>query len=145
MYSADYRLTADQFTSEELAEAVEYFGRSFNITRADGSVVSYPDLGLSRFGYGMSFGTLYEVLSREGFEPDGTPDAFSFTGVDGSEYEFSYWFNDQPYEVDWEDQSVVNGYYYLKDGQRVSMDYYFYNHFRNGLFERMTGMTFVEK
>lgn len=137
VYAADYRLAAEQFTADELTAAVEQTGRAFSLIRADGTAAVYPDLSLSRFGYGMSFGTLYEVLSREGFEPEGTAESFSFKGVDGAEYEFSYSFNDLPYDT-------TSGYYYLKDGAPVAMDYYFYNHFRSDLLEEMTGMSFED-
>lgn len=142
--AADHRVDLDQFTAAELESIIAAEGRPFVIIRSDGSEVSYPDLILSRFGYGMSFGTLYEVLLREGFEPEGTPEAFSFTGTDGSIYEFSYRFSDQPYEVDFTDSGYIDGYYYLVDGERVSMQYYFYNHFRSPLLEEMTGMNFRE-
>lgn len=144
LYVADYRLALDQFTTEELVEAVAEQSRGFMLTRADGSVVAYPDISLSRFGYGMSFGALYEVLEREGFEPMGTPDAFTVTGGNGSVYEFSYWFNDYPYEVDWAKDGTANGYYYIKDGEKIPMSYYFYNHFRSGLLEEISGMTFSD-
>jgi len=137
-YTADYRLELDMFTPEEREQAIDYFDRRFVITRADGSEVSYSDLTLSRYGYGMSFGTLYEVLLREDFSPSGTPESFSVVGVDGSFYQFSYSFNDMPYE------NGKNGYYYIKDGEEIAMQYYFYNHFRSGLFEEISGMKFSE-
>ena len=37
-----------------------------------------------------------------------------------------------------------NGYYYIKDGEEIAMQYYFYNHFRSGLFEEISGMKFSE-
>lgn len=137
-YAADYRLTVDQFTEEELAAAAEEFGGQFNITRADGTVVSYSDLSLSRFGYGMSFGCMYEVFTREGFEVEGTVERFTFNGIDGSIYEFSYDFNDYLYE----DDKV--GYYYIKDGVKTPMDYYFYNHFRTHFIKEISGLSFED-
>lgn len=142
LYAADFRLALDQFTREEIEDAVERSSQKFVLTRADGTQITYPDLALSRFGYGMSFGTLYEVLEREGFEPEGTPDAFSFVGIDGCEYEFSYWFNDYAHPVDHSPSGYCDGYYYLRDGEEIPMDYYFYNHLRTHEVEEITGLSF---
>ena len=136
VYAADYRLEVDQFTTEELIAAAEKFNTQFNITRPDGTVVSYSDLSLSRYSYGMSFGCLYEVLYREGFEVDGTPEHFTYVGIDGCNYEFSYSFNDYVYD------NGKPGYYYLKDDEKVPMSYYFYNHFRSGFLQEISGLTF---
>jgi len=138
-YASRYRLALDQVTTDELETAVAEEGFPFVITRADGTQESYPDLTLVQSGYEMTFGTLYEILRREGFTVDGTADAFSFTGADGSEYEFSYSFNDYPYESE---ERTLNGYYYLKDGSRMPLQYYHYCHFRSALFTEMTGMSF---
>ncbi len=136
MYAADYRLLPDTFTDEELEAAIDYFDRRFEITRADGSVVSYSDLTLNRFGHGMSFGTVYEVLSREHFSVTGSPEAFCVSGISGDIYEFSYSFNDMPYE------NGEDGYYYIKNGEKLPLEYYFYNHIKSDFFEEISGMTF---
>jgi len=136
LYAADYRLALDQFTYDELVSAVSVSDQRFVVTRADGSQVSYPDLALSCFGYGMSFGSLYEVLAREGFPVAGIPEEFSVIGVSGDVYEFSYSFNDMPFE------NGKNGYYYIRNGSSIPMSYYFYNHINNKLFEEISGMTF---
>ncbi len=137
-YAADYRIDVEQFTNEELKAATEQLGGCFEITRSDGTVVSYSDLSLSRFYYGMSFGCMYEVFSREGLDVEGTPEHFYFNGIDGSSYEFSYSFNDYEYS----DGKV--GYYYIKDGVKTPMSYYFYNHFRSGFIEEISGLSFEQ-
>ncbi len=98
----------------------------------------YDDLVASYFGYGISFSTLYFILEREGFAPVGDPTHFSFTGIDGCTYEMSYSFDDATYTTN--DGSEMVGYYYLKDGETVFMDYYFYNHFRSQPIQQMTGI-----
>ena len=141
LYAADYRIAEDQFTREELAAAVSYYDSGFVLYRENGSSVVYPDMSLSRFGYGLSFGGLYEILKREGFAVEGNSQAFQFTGIDGSQYSFSYFYRDEPFlHAD----EIVDEYYYLKDGERVPMDYYFYNHIGSGLLQEMTGLSFVD-
>lgn len=121
-YAAAYRLETDQFTEEQLDNAVsEYSDRRFTITRPDGMEICYPELLLARYG-SMSFGCLYEVLVREGvYEVSGTPEEFTFTASDGSSCSFSY-----SYKMS-EDSSgkssdiggCTGAYYYLSDGDKV--------------------------
>lgn len=121
-YAAAYRLETDQFTEEQLDNAVsEYSDRRFTITRPDGMEICYPELLLARYG-SMSFGCLYEVLVREGvYEVSGTPEEFTFTASDGSSCSFSY-----SYKMS-EDSSgkssdiggCTDAYYYLSDGDKV--------------------------
>lgn len=68
--------------------------------------------GIGLEGEYISYAGLYEMLSRLDFAPEGSPEAFSFTGADGALYEFSY-ENVLPREgqTDW--------LYYWKDGQPV--------------------------
>ena len=121
-YAAAYRLETDQFTEEQLDNAVsEYSDRRFTITRPDGMEICYPELLLARYG-SMSFGCLYEVLVREGvYEVSGTSEEFTFTASDGSSCSFSY-----SYKMS-EDSSgkssdiggCTDAYYYLSDGDKV--------------------------
>lgn len=121
-YAAAYRLETDQFTEEQLDNAVsEYSDRRFTITRPDGMEICYPELLLARYD-SMSFGCLYEVLVREGvYEVSGTPEEFTFTASDGSSCSFSY-----SYKMS-EDSSgkssdiggCTGAYYYLSDGDKV--------------------------
>lgn len=105
----------------------------------NGPFEPYTDLGASRFSYGVSFGTLYKILEREGFAPAGDVWHYTFTGIDGCEYEISYDFCDWLYE-DAYDGVDETGYYYYKDGVPTPMEYYFYNHFRYREIKEMTGL-----
>lgn len=102
----------------------------------------YDGLLSSRYAYGISFGTLYEVLLREGLSPEGTSWHYSFVGADGSTYEVSYDFCDHPYETD---AGIEPGYYYLRDGEPQEMGYYFYNHFAPREIEGLTGLRLVDE
>lgn len=136
----DYRFEEqlEQFTSKEIEEALQDYPYCIGISRdgtEDGELEFYQDLCGS--SHGVSFGTLYEILKREGIETEGTAWHYSFTGADGSVYEISYDFCDYPFE---DDKTVHNGYYYLKDGKQVPMNAYFHNHFRANILEEMTGL-----
>lgn len=112
------------------------------ICRADGSWTYYGDLIASPYNYGISFGTLYEILLREGFAPQGTPRHYRFTGIDGSLYEISYDFCDYLFEQS--DGTIENGYYYLKNEETIPMDYYFYNHLEVAQIQEMTGLQLTD-
>ena len=144
LYAVEYQLATDQFSKEELEQAVSDAQRPYVIIRADGSTVSYPDLLLKQYGGDMSFGMLYEVLTREGFDTEGTSDAFTVTGVDGSVYTFSYWFNDYPFYLGNYEAEPQGGYYYLKDGEKVPMPNYHVKHITSAFFEEISGMRFEE-
>lgn len=90
-YAVIYRLELDQFTEEQLQDAVNRdSGYRFTITRPDGTDICYPDL-LLRYSNSMTFGCLYEVLKREGtYDVVGDPGNFSFRAADGSLCAFSY-------------------------------------------------------
>ena len=64
----------------------------------------------------------------DGYDVQGDAHHYSFTAKDGSSYEFSYDFREN------------EAYYYLKDGEKVPMDYYFYNHFVPGRLQSMFGL-----
>lgn len=102
----------------------------------------YDDLLASASYYGISFGTLYEVLLREGLSPEGDPWHYRFVGADGSVFEVSYDFCDHPYETD---GGVEPGYYYLRDGEPQEMGAFFYNHFTPREIEGLTGLRLVDE
>lgn len=143
LYAAEYRLItiAEQFTEGEIAKYVVLADRTFQIVRPDGSTVCYPDLVISNLNYGIAIGAMYEVLSREGFDIQGTPEAYTVTGVDGSVYEFSYWFTGDPPNAEGFEYNDAKGYYF-KDGQPMAMES-FDDHIRKDLFEQISGMTFT--
>lgn len=80
---------------------------------------SYDDITSIRLNReaAVSFGSLFEILKRESFHVEGTARDFKFTGADGSEYEISYEFKDEPVVYDY-------GYrwYYIKNGEKISLD-----------------------
>lgn len=102
----------------------------------------YDDLIASRSSYSISFGTLYEVLVREGLSPEGSLWHYRFVGADGSVYEISYDFCDHPYVTD---EGIEPGYYYLRDGEPQEMGHYFYNHFTPREIEELTGLRLVDE
>ena len=146
----DYRYDAkDTFSPEQIASALEgyyyrvgiYTGAETDFSLYDPNQVRYyDDIIASRLGYGVSFGSLFEILSREGFAPQGNYWHYSFVGADGATYEISYDFCDYPFYLD---EGVTNGYYYLRNGEQVAMNYYFYNHFNRLELEQMTGLKIV--
>ncbi len=138
LYAADYRLDLDEFSYEELCEAVEKHGRTFEFIYPEGGGTTSFDVSLSRFGYGMSFGCLYEMLYTHGYPVYGTVDHYHFEGIDGSTYVFSYKFNNYEYE------NGEVGYYYVKDSRKYPMDYYFYNHLKSDFVKEICGYSFEE-
>lgn len=124
-YIADY-------TEDEIHDFVNENAHSFAVVRSDGTCDFFDDLLMDYYGYGISFPTMYEVLRREGYPVEGDKNDYTFTGIDGSVYEFSDYFSDG----DW--------YYYLKDGERVDMEYYFYNHIYYTSIEDYTGIRLAD-
>ena len=122
-----------EFTEEEIRNHVRNSEHSLGIKQSDGSWYMPEDLVCSFFSYGISFPTIYEVLRRTGYPVYGTKDDFTFTGIDGSVYEMSESFIDN----DW--------YYYIKDGEHVPMEAYFYDHFYSGELKEFTGIEVAEK
>ncbi len=129
----------EEFTEEEIEEVVANSKYRLGVAESeDGPYEYYDDLVASRFSYGVSFSTLYEILIREGYPVEGDKNHYSFVGVDGSTYEISYDFVGCKYK----DDKV--GYYYLKDGVETPMDAYFYNHFETPFIRDTTGINLRE-
>lgn len=122
-----------EFTEAEIHDYVRSSNHALCIKQSDGSWYMPGDLIGSFFSYGISFPTIYEVLSQSGYPVTGTKDDFTFTGIDGSTYEMSESF----IENEW--------YYYIKDGTHVPMDAYFYDHFDTGKVKEFTGIEVAEK
>ena len=138
----DYRFEEQlkQFTKEEIAKALSEYSYCIGISRdgtEDGEPDYYEDLCANQYAYGVSFGTLYEILSREDWDITGNSWHYSFEGADGCNYEISYDFCDYPFKTD---EGTCNGYYFLKDGEKVPMAAYFYNHFTKREIREMTGL-----
>lgn len=148
--SYDYRYEViDTFASEDIEKALSELDRFVGIYEGDKEeredyetekIRYYDDLVADQYGYGISFSTLYEILKREGFEPEGEPWHYLFVGAEDVFYEISYDFNDYPFESYGEEKY---GYYYKKDGEKMPMGYYFYTHFRPYQIEEMTGLKVV--
>lgn len=128
-----YEERLSEFTAEEIRDYVRGSDHAVGIKQSDGSWYMPDDLICSLYSYGISFPTIYEVLSRSAYPVTGTKDSFTFTGIDGSVYEMSESF----IEDEW--------HYYIKDGVHVPMDAYFYDHFYVGKVKELTGIEVAEK
>ncbi|MCI8422955.1 MAG: hypothetical protein HFF50_05425 [Lawsonibacter sp.] len=62
------------------------------------------------FSY-VSFGGLFELVSRLGLEPEGTSEDFTVTGADGALYAFSY--------ASGRERDGEDGWSYTRDGERL--------------------------
>lgn len=133
-----YPGTYEDLPADQLEHALNDYEFRVRILRADGSIECYDDIIANPDYYGISYGSLYEILLREGFAPEGDPGHYSFTGTDGSIYEISYDFTDYPYTQT--DGTIQYGYYYLKNGEQTPMDFYFYHHFETDEIKDMTGL-----
>ncbi len=151
---ADYRFedALADFTQEEIEEALNKGEHRIGVHDdglAENEYRVLPGLSASNFSYGISFGCLYRILEWEmdgdldggqTLNLSGDPWHYSFTGADGAEYEISYDFH----QYNEEDPEHESYYYYLKDGEVVWMDAFFYNHFRVSTVKEMTGMELAE-
>ncbi len=134
----DHRLPQlASFTEDEIKNAVVGNSHQLGIGSGDSSYIWYDDLCGNQFSYGISFGSLYELLNRSGFAVSGTPEHYSFRSADGTEYEISYSFRHPVSEGS-------EGYYYLKNGEETDMPYFFYNHFTAGRVKDLFGLNVTE-
>ncbi len=154
----DYRFedALKEFSEDEIYDLV-HAGTSVRIYRTSGksedgaqqspSVPAREDyfedvIGSPKFA-GISFGTLYELLKKEGYGPEGNAWHFSVRVPDGSRLEFSYDFSDLSGFNDAQGK-LQKGYYYIVDDKKVRMSTYYDNHFEASEIERLTGMTVAE-
>ena len=138
----DYRLMSqlEDFTEEEIQSALEGSMYRLGIYPDEDQAAAprmYEDLSASNYAYGVSFGTLYEVLRRENLAVWGDSWHYGFTGLDGAAYEVSYDF----YAKNPALPEAPNYYYYLRNGEQIWMDHYFYNHFTESQVKEMTGLS----
>lgn len=112
-YCASVQIGIDEFSQQELAAGTAYTEKNFAFVLPDGTTGYYEDLAKNG---DISYGVLFELLHRTEYPVEGNPRHFSFVGTDGNEYEFSYSFNDELFQVY---EEVRSGYYYLKNGERV--------------------------
>ena len=138
LYCAKYRLNINEFKDQELRDWIASDNRSdiVQIVREDGTYEIYDDLIFKSSG--ISFGTLYEVLSRNGFHTEGTPERFSVVGIHNDEYEFSY-----SYHNCYSGKSDKTGYYYKKNGEIIPMKDNMQCWIKKSLFEEISGMSYA--
>ena len=122
-----YRRKNDGAGTSEKASAEDYYE----------GVIGSPQYA------GISFGTLYELLRQDGYQPEGTPWHYSVKAPDGSRLEFSYDFNDLSGFNDSEGK-LQKGYYYIKNDKKVRMKSYYDNHFSASQIEELTGLRIAE-
>lgn len=122
-----------EFTESEITSYIQSSSNAIGVRKPDGSYTIYDDLLSSRYSYGLSFPTIYTILEREGYPVTGSENDFTFTALDGSEYELSLDFREN------------DSYYFIRDGVHVPMEFYFYNHFRVYWLEEKTGIIVRER
>ena len=132
-----------EFSDKEIKEAVK--GCAYRVAVSsdgtkDGEFEFYEDLCGKMYTSSVTFGTLYEILVREGVDVTGDSWHYSFVGVDGITYEISYDFCDYTHYGEIEEGDEKNSYYYIRNGEKVPMDYYFYNYFSEKEVLEMTGI-----
>lgn len=129
-YYAFYRLPSPDFSEEEItAFSREHWALSWTegeerskvpyLYREDKLIPAefFSGIGVQPYaGSGLqfsciSYGGLYELLTRLEMAPEGGPEHFVVTGADGSLYEFSYGFTGTHY-----DKTV---WYHTKDGEPI--------------------------
>lgn len=112
----DYRFpeALAEFSEDEIKEFIATNDELVHVSiEHQGVSTTYDDLSASKWFYGISYGTFYEILLREGYPVEGTYDHYTFVGTDGHTYEISYSFND----LDGEN----SGYYILMDGEKKEL------------------------
>ncbi len=152
----DYRYESiNSLSKEEIDEALTgYFGKIGIYTGTkleqddyeDSLILYYDDIIANN---GISFSSLYEIVSREGFDVQGDQWHYTFVGVDGVVYEISYDFTTDAYiegagdVYDFEFEEGDIAYYYLANGEQFVMYPHDSNHFTQYEAERLTGLEFV--
>lgn len=89
----------DEYSIPERSRVIDLSDNNKEIRRMDQSSAAYPGYAYHYY-YDIPYGTLYSILEQEGFEPDGSWKAFSFTGTDGQVHTFAYGDNKNVVSVD---------------------------------------------
>lgn len=132
-------LTSETFMSGGLW--IDFVGVYHNGT--DKPADYYDDIiYMSRGTRNLSFGSIYEVMKREGLKVEGTPVHFKFKGIDGSEYEMSFDYYDL--EPSKSTSEEYKRWYYMKDGEKVPLSSPFYFGLHSDTIEEMTGIQFID-
>lgn len=124
----------NNFTEYEIETALVDYDDRVGIYIDTEEIIYYDNIIAN--GLRISYGSLYEILKREGYDVSGDVWHYTFTGIDGVEYEISYEFADYEYE-----NGV--GYYYIADGEKTPMDAYFRSSFYIYDIKEMTGLELV--
>ncbi len=141
----DYRYigTYETFTGEQIFYAIGSEPNRLGIYRSDDAASpEYYKTIVAHTYEGISFGSLFEVLKLEGFEPEGNANHYSFTGFDGCRYEFSYSFT-EAYQNEWDKEGV--GFYYYKDEEKVRLNSFWDTHISLDTVREMTGLHLIEE
>lgn len=125
-YYAFYCLPCAEFSQTELEEyAVKTWPWSPKPKVRQGKEIMQPDLlaGIGEESGVISYGGLYTLLIRFGFDVKGTAEHFTVTGTDGHFYEFSYSFWEER-EMDWTNNRTITMpvWYHLRDGYPVGKE-----------------------
>lgn len=137
----DYRFydISDIFSSDEIRDAVsKHYYRIGILDESDSDEYTLiDDLVGNQYGYGISFGTMYELLKKDGQNVAGDALHYTYYKDNGDVYEFSYAFNDSLFD------NSKYGYYYKLNNEVVNMNYYFNNHFTCKKVQEITGIPVV--
>lgn len=125
-YYAFYCLPCDEFPQIELEEyAVKTWPWAPKPIVRQGEEILPPELpaGIGLESGVISYGGLYTLLTRLGFDVNGTAEHFTVTGADGHFYEFSYDFWEEK-EMDWANNETITlpVWYHLRDGYPVGIE-----------------------
>ena len=125
-YYAFYCLPCDEFSQIELEEyAVKTWPWAPKPIVRQGEEILPPELpaGIGLESGVISYGGLYTLLTRLGFDVNGTAEHFTVTGADGHSYEFSYDFWEEK-EMDWANNETITlpVWYHLRDGYPVGIE-----------------------
>lgn len=126
----------DKFDKAEIVEALSDSEYRLGIVK-EGDTFFYDDLCAGGWNK-ISFGTLYEILQREGFAVEGNNERYSFTDADRNTYEISY----VPYDLIDADGSANESDHasFLKNGSPAEREYRFNNHLAIEEIEEISGL-----
>ena len=139
VYYYRFEDTMKGFSDESVEAALKKYTWHVGVYRDESETPEfYDDIIYNDSGKNITFGSLYEILKREGFDPKGNAWRYSFYGIDGEKYEISYDFNDYTYTYG--DDREETGFYYIKSGEKVPMNHYADYYFSEEKIEEMTGL-----
>ena len=159
-YGAFLNLSSTGYSSEELEEYAknrwdwegesimnmgEFYLNNNSISRNTFYGIGYDILSGEPV---VTYGGLYEILTRLNMTPVGTPEHFYFTGVDGRQYEFSYDFLKEIQKegsngISW----IERTWYYLRNGIKITISEFSeipVISIKSNIFKSMTGISLLE-